>query len=89
MKLMEDVKKGLRANFMVGDDGVLVIGREIMEKAHFSTYAMHSSSTEISLLIGHEDRDGRFFFLVFSFKPEYYRPIEYVTMDFIIGFPCT
>ncbi|KAH9657944.1 Endonuclease [Citrus sinensis] len=59
LKLKEDVQKGLRTDFTVRDDGVLVMGnrlcvpdikelkKEIMEEAHCSTYAMHPSSTKM------------------------------------------
>ena len=59
LKLKEDVQKGLRTDFAVRDDGVLVMGnrlcvpdikelkKEIMEEAHCSAYAMHPGSTKM------------------------------------------
>ena len=59
LKLKEDVQKGLRTDFAVRDDGVLVMGnrlcipdikelkKEIMEEAHYSAYTMHPGSTKI------------------------------------------
>ena len=59
LKLKEDVQKGLRTDFAVRDDGVLVMGnrlcvpdikelkKEIMEEAHCSAYPMYPGSTKM------------------------------------------
>ena len=59
MKLKEDVQNGLRTDFTVRDDGVLVMGnrlcvpdveelkKEIKEEAYCSVYTMHHSSTKM------------------------------------------
>ena len=59
MKLKEDVQKSLRTDFIVRDDGVLVMGNRlcvpdiknlkkmIMEEAHCLAYAMHPGNTKM------------------------------------------
>lgn len=59
MKLREDVHKGLRTNFAMRDDRVLVKGnrlcvphikelkKNIMEEAHCLAYEMHPSSMKM------------------------------------------
>ncbi|KAJ0040374.1 hypothetical protein Pint_28140 [Pistacia integerrima] len=59
MKLMGEVSEGLRTDFWIRGDGMLMMGnrlcvpnaeelkREILEEAHSSAYAMHPGSTKL------------------------------------------
>ena len=59
MKIVEEVKKGDKVDFVIRDDGILLFGnrlcipndqnlkRDILEEGHSYAYAMHPGSTKL------------------------------------------